>query len=175
MWWANTNQQMNANLTASESQSWRDTDKSEENFLERLVKHEATVIDAATGETDAMVTRFTTDLWKLAQEGGLTLSDQNPTNAELHELSNALIAFAMQKYYEEKDSSAGYNQELFTAAERSLIQALLPSLRDWTVQTGADGMVATDIIDGWDGDMTPLMKVGAGGTAGNDGEWRVAA
>ncbi|MEW6292449.1 MAG: hypothetical protein AB1544_03980 [Pseudomonadota bacterium] len=167
-----------------------------ENLLERLVKHEATVIDAATGETDAMVTRFTADLWKLAQEGGLTLSDQNPGNADLHELSNALIAFALQKYYEEKDTSDGYKKELFstdgianglrfdlgdvsetirtaleagkeadladakgfqyfanylkqeglfTAAERGLIQALLPSLRDWTVQAGQGGMTATDM------------------------------
>jgi Ca2+-binding RTX toxin-like protein len=151
MWWANTNQQMNANLTASESQSWRDTDKSDENFLQRLIRHQNGVAGLTVGETpataDQMLDRFTRDLWKLAQDGGLTMSDKNPTNADLHELSNALIAFAMQKYYEEKDSSAGYNQELFTAAERGLIQALLPSLRDWTVQAGQGGMTATDTLN----------------------------
>jgi|APLak6261671648_1056085.scaffolds.fasta_scaffold09199_1 hypothetical protein len=50
-----------------------------ENFLERIVKHEAGVFDPATGSisvaADAMVTRFTADLWKLAQEGGMTMTD----------------------------------------------------------------------------------------------------
>jgi len=174
-----------------------------ENFLERIVKHQATVINTTTGETDAMVTRFTSDMWKLAQDGGLTLSDQNSSNADLHELSDALIAFAMQKYYEEKQTSAGYNQELFTdlttagigsngihfdmadvseafatalannqklnlsdakgyqdflhylnqtnnglnAAERQLILSILPYMRDWYVQAGASGMLATDTLN----------------------------
>jgi hypothetical protein len=79
-----------------------------ENFLERLVKHEAGVQpDSTTGAAaipaDAMVTRFTSDLWKLAQDGGLTLTDQNSSNADVHELSKALTAFAMQFYYEDTE------------------------------------------------------------------------
>ena len=42
-----------------------DTDTANRNFLERLVQNE-------TG--NAMVTRFTSDLWKLAQEGGMTMA-----------------------------------------------------------------------------------------------------
>ncbi|MHB1429791.1 MAG: lipase family protein [Rhodocyclaceae bacterium] len=176
----------------------------DENFLERLVKHEAGVQDSI--QADAMVTRFTSDLWQLAREGGLTLTDQSGIFDQSNNLSKALTAFAMQFYYEDtanatdKDkhlftdlatAGAGSNglrfdladvsKELaaklnanqpidlagqdgssyvlkgyrylkdylgqsgqFTAAERGLIQAQLPSLRDWTVQAGQGGMTATD-------------------------------
>jgi Ca2+-binding RTX toxin-like protein len=178
----------------------RDTDlkSKEENLLERLVRHEAgnaPLPDGGTVSADAMVTRFTSDLWKLAQDGGLTMSDQNPTNAELHELSNALIAFAMQYYYEDTanavdaqkelfatdgianglrfdlgdvsekiraaleagkeadlDDAKGYQyfanylkqEGLFSAEERTQLEAWLPWMRDWTVQAGEGGMNATD-------------------------------
>lgn len=63
-----------------------------ENFLERLVKHEAGMRDPATGATvlttDAMVTRFTQDMWKIAQDGGFTLTNKD--------ITNTLVAFAMQ-------------------------------------------------------------------------------
>ena len=82
------------------------------NFLKLIVNHEAgrdprtNAIIAA----DAMVDRFTTDLWKIAQDGGLTLNDKH--------LSDALTAFVMQKYYDETQSSAGYNKTLFTRRHR---------------------------------------------------------
>ncbi|MBA3032901.1 MAG: DUF2974 domain-containing protein, partial [Actinobacteria bacterium] len=82
-----------------------DLKKAKENFLERLVKHEAGITGSLPA--DAMLTRFTRDLWKLAQDGGLTLRDGNPTNADLNEVSKALTAFAMQKYYEETADSTG--------------------------------------------------------------------
>lgn len=53
-----------------------------------------------------MAARFTADLWNLAQDGGLTLTEAK--------LSQTLMAFAMQKYYEEKNPNPGYNQQLFT-------------------------------------------------------------
>lgn len=93
------------------------TNDKNENLLERLVKHEAgmgTVLPA-----DAMVTRFNADLWKLAQDGGLTLKDGNLVNPNAHYVSNALIAFAMQKYYEETGTSPGYRRELFTDLAQS--------------------------------------------------------
>lgn len=94
------------------------SDKKYENFLEHLVKHEAGVRNPTSGattlEADAMVKRFTADLWKLAQDGGLTLKDGSLVNPNAHYVSNALIAFAMQKYYEETSTSAGYKKELFT-------------------------------------------------------------
>ena len=87
------------------------TDTDKRNLLEHLVRHE-TGVQGLLGP-DAMVTRFTTDLWKLAQDGGLTMTDGNSTNADLHELSNALIAFAMEKYYKEPLASVGVGETLF--------------------------------------------------------------
>ena len=82
----------------------QDTDPrtNKENLLDRLVKHEAGVRDPATGTTtllaDQMLDRFTRDLWKLAQGGGMTLKDGNSNSTWV---SSALTAFAMQKYYED--------------------------------------------------------------------------
>lgn len=91
------------------------TDTGVENLLERLVKHEAGVRDPVTGvntlPADQMVDHFTADLWKLAQGGGMTLKDGNSNSTWV---SRALSAFAMQKYYEETQGSAGYKKELFT-------------------------------------------------------------
>jgi len=80
-----------------------DADTANRNFLERLVQNE-------TG--NAMLTRFTSDLWKLAQDGGLTMADDSFASVKL--VSQTLIAFAMQKYYTETQASTGYNHELFT-------------------------------------------------------------
>lgn len=80
-----------------------------ENFLERLVKHQAGIDE--TLPADRMVERFTSDLWKLAQNEGMTVRDGLSSS---NWVSRALIAFAMQKYYEETLGSAGYAKELFT-------------------------------------------------------------
>ena len=176
------------------------------NFLEHLVKHEATVINTATGETDAMVTRFTADLWKLAQEGGMTMNEGVwAAYSNYNNISKALIAFAMQKYYEENNPNITYGTELFTdltkagtgsngiqfdmhdvskdvatamdsldpnvkvdlskakgyqyfqayldttsiftPQERAIIKSMLPAMRDWYVQAGAGGMIATDTLN----------------------------
>lgn len=78
------------------------------NFLELIVNHEAGRDPRTNTDItpDAMVTRFTSDLWKIAQDGGQTMSDSN--------LTDALIAFAMQKYYDESQTSAADRQELFS-------------------------------------------------------------
>ena len=189
-------------------------------LIDHLVRHESGVRDPVSGATiiaaDAMITRFTADLWKIAQDGGLTLTETN--------VSKTLMAFAMQKYYEETVTSAGYKKELFTDlstagtgsngirfdmahvsttfktafdnneklnladakgfdlyfknhltqstfthSERQLIQSLLPYMRDWTVQAGAGGMVATD-----DKNRGAFM-LGGTGSAANDSVWRIAA
>ena len=167
------------------------------NFLEHLVRHEAGV-QGSTGQSaiaaDAMVTRFTADLWKLAQDGGLTMTDGNPVSTQFKDVSKTLMAFAMQKYYEETSASAGYGSKLFsdvaggvqfhildvstkfataiinnqkldlndakgykeyfrnyllqggfTSTERSLIQSMLPYLRDWTVQAGTNALQSGDL------------------------------
>jgi Ca2+-binding RTX toxin-like protein len=88
-----------------------------ENFIERLVRHENGItgnpaLNELSVAADSMLTRFTNDLWKLAQDGGLTMADDSFAAVKL--VSQTLIAFAMQKYYTETQGSAGYNQELFT-------------------------------------------------------------
>ena len=74
------------------------TNKTNPNILDLLVNHQAgfdpRTQAAIAGGSDNMVTRFTSDLWNIAQAGGLTMSDKN--------LTDALIAFDMQKYYYEK-------------------------------------------------------------------------
>ncbi|MDO8891169.1 MAG: hypothetical protein Q7V00_04945, partial [Sulfurimicrobium sp.] len=80
------------------------TDKSDPNLLERLVKHESGAGTAIPA--DAMLTRFTADLWKIAQDGGLTLTDPI--------LSRALTAFAMQMYYEDTAHAIDKNKQLYT-------------------------------------------------------------
>lgn len=52
------------------------------NFLEHLVRHEAGNAPLPNGGTvvaDAMLTRFTADLWKIAQDGGLSINESNWT------------------------------------------------------------------------------------------------
>lgn len=132
-----------------------DTDKSNENFLERLVKHEAGIQGLLLA--DAMVTRFTSDLQKLAADAGLSVSGAD--------LTKSLIAFAMQAYYsgphggdadhelfkklsgginfDRSDIAAnlsdikGYVQYFqnylapLPAEERGLIDQYLPGLQDW--------------------------------------------
>ena len=85
--------------------------KPEPNFLERLVRHQAGM--GTDLPADDMVKRFTADLWKLARDGGLTMTDGNENDATLHKVSNALIAFAMQYYYEDTDNSKDSTRKLF--------------------------------------------------------------
>ena len=56
-----------------------------------------------------MVTRFTRDLWKLAQENGLTLTNSF--------IAKMLTAFAMQAYYEDTDNAKNKDKELFTVLD----------------------------------------------------------
>ena len=95
------------------------------------------------GETpipaDAMLTRFTNDLWKLAQDGGLTMSEGATLFGNLNNVSKTLIAFAMQKYYDETPTSAGYNKELFSAMtggvqfDRADVAATLSDAKGYTL------------------------------------------
>ncbi|MGA7178058.1 MAG: hypothetical protein WBX11_00525 [Thiobacillaceae bacterium] len=95
--------------------------KTAPNFLALIVNHQAgynpvskTSITSGNGSTgDNMVTRFTTDLWAIAQTGGLTMSDKN--------LTDALIAFDMQSYYSGANATDATGQkELFHAVTAGL-------------------------------------------------------
>ena len=59
---------------------------------------------------DQMLTRFTADLWKLAQDGGMTLKDGNSSTTWV---SKALTAFAMQMYYEDTANATNKDKQLF--------------------------------------------------------------
>ena len=83
------------------------------NLLEHLVRHQTGGVDGVQAGGDAMVTRFTADLWKLAQDGGLTLNDGNG-QSYWNNISKALIAFAMQFYYEDTANATNANKQLFT-------------------------------------------------------------
>ena len=127
----------------------------EENFIERLVRHQNGIVgNPITGETavraDAMLTRFTADLWKLAQDGGMTLKDGNHSNPDLHELSQTLTAFAMQKLDDK-------NRGAFMLGDTG---------SDKISSGGGDDFITTwrsgdDVLDG--------------GKAMNDSAWRFAA
>ncbi len=152
------------------------TKSSTPNFLEHIVRHEAGVRDPATGTPtiapDAMVTRFTKDLWTIAQTGGLTMSNSK--------LTNGLTAFAMQMYYENATAAANASKMLFSstgvsgglrfnfsdvastlsgakgmsqyvgaffetlpAVEQTALTTKLSGLNDWYFQAGASPMNAT--------------------------------
>src|SRR4029077_1550852 len=91
-----------------------------DNFIERLVRHQNGITgNPLTGElpvlADAMLTRCTNDLWKLAQDGGLTMSEGTTFfGNNLNNVSNTLIAFDMQKYYDEHLAAGATPTELFT-------------------------------------------------------------
>ena len=88
------------------------------NFLDRLVRQEAGGTLPSNGaviqDTD-MLTRFNADLWTLAPPGGMTRSDGDPADPGQNNVNQALIAFAMQKYYEEPTTGTDPLSPLFTA------------------------------------------------------------
>ncbi|MDO8742744.1 MAG: putative Ig domain-containing protein [bacterium] len=144
-----------------------------ENFIERLVRHQAGNIGGVPIGGDKMLDRFTTDLQKVAQDGGLTLTN--------NDIAKALIAFSMQMYYEKTTTDSKqlfdvanitgglhfdrndvvdttnaakgdkYFQTYLTAAfspqEQVLINSLLPVLRDWYIQAGTSALTATDTLN----------------------------
>ena len=159
------------------------TNTTEANLLEHLIRHQEGLDPAVPNDGDAMLARFTSDMWKIAQDGGLTMANS--------ELTKALTAFAMQKYYEEPASGADHGQTLFSEVEggirfnrgdvadtleavkgydkyfiyylatlpqieREVIIQKLPELLDWHIQAGSQGMTATA------GDLRAFMLGGDG-------------
>ncbi len=139
------------------------------NLLEHLIRHQTGVTGTGAIGADAMLDRFTTDLQKVAQDGGFTLTNEH--------ISRTLVAFAMQKYYEELPGGADYGKALFgdvagglhfdrevvadslgqakgyglyfqgyldglPAAEQAVVRQLLPAATDWFVQAGSQAMNA---------------------------------
>jgi len=118
-----------------------------------------------------MLDRFTADLWKIAQDGGLTMAN--------NDLTKALTAFAMQAYYDNRlaanetlfetntttvtggirfgrgdvadtlDNAKGYTMFLtnylatLPETELAIITQQLPNLLDWFIQAGNQAMTAT--------------------------------
>jgi Ca2+-binding RTX toxin-like protein len=147
-------------------------------FLENLVRHQAGITDVNTGAVvvapDKMLDRYTADLQKIGQDGGLTLTN--------NDLTKTLTAFSMQMYYENPLAS-GSNKTLFDTSgvtagglhfnrndvaanltdakgynlyfgnylsslpsnESALISSKLLALGDWYVQSGTSAMTATAV------------------------------
>jgi Ca2+-binding RTX toxin-like protein len=141
----------------------------ERNFLEHLIRHQ-TGNAPGVATADQMLDRFTSDLQKIAQDGGFTL-----TNAHI---TNTLVAFAMQMYYENPAASGSgkvlfsdvpggirfdrtdvaatlgqtkgwqlyfqnYLAESLTLEEHQIVERLLPAATDWFIQAGTVSMSAT--------------------------------
>ncbi|MDP2810697.1 MAG: hypothetical protein Q8O34_11165 [Rhodocyclaceae bacterium] len=105
----------------------RDTDKTDPNLLEHLIRHQIGIEGSI--EADRMLSRFTSDLQKLASDAGLSVPAAD--------LTKALIAFAMQAYYDgPRASDAGHR--LFETVgggvhfDRSDIAASLGSIKGYT-------------------------------------------
>jgi len=123
-------------------------DEPVENFLERLVKHQAGVQGSIPA--DAMVDRFTADLWKLAKDGGLTVSDwsQLLTGSGVpNNISQALIAFAMQKYYDERLAAGVTPEELFTDLGTGGIQFDITDISPALLEQWQQGEIKLDAKD----------------------------
>ncbi len=145
------------------------------NLLEHLLRHQIGVnsdplSSGAATAGDSMLDRFTSDLQKVAQDGGLTLTNAN--------LTNTLVAFAMQTYYENPEAAVAgktlftdvtggirfaradvaselqntkgwqlyfrnYLAEEFTADELRAVEPLLPDATDWFMQAGGSSLAAT--------------------------------
>ncbi|MDH4333136.1 MAG: hypothetical protein OEV89_11255 [Desulfobulbaceae bacterium] len=150
------------------------------NFLEHLVRHQEGLDPAVPNDGDAMLDCFTSDLWQIAQDGGLTMANKD--------LTNALTAFAMQAYYGNRPeanatffnaitggihfdradvadtlaAAKGYTKyftnylNTLPANERSLIVTQLSDLLDWYIQAGSQAMSATA------GDQRAFMLGGIG-------------
>lgn len=82
-------------------------------LLRRLLRHQFGVEGSV--EVDNMLTRFASDMAKLAQEGGLTMTDNDAAISNTSNVSKALIAFAMQMYYEDTPAAKDATKQLFTA------------------------------------------------------------
>lgn len=137
----------------------------EVNFLEHLIRHQEGV--QGSFAADAMLDRFTFDLQLIAQDGGLTMAN--------NDLTKALTAFAMQAYYFNRpesnatlfdaetdgihfdrmdvadtlEAAKGYTMyfskylDTLPANDRAIIEAQLPNLLDWYIQAGTQAMNAT--------------------------------
>ena len=137
----------------------------QENFIERLIRHQFGNAPGVSS-ADNMLTRFTNDMEKIAQEGGLTLANNH--------IAKMLMAFAMQMYYEKTTAA---DKQLFSAVtggirfnradianslsatkgnaylqdylasipveERSAITPNLSSLLDWYIQAGSSALNVT--------------------------------
>ncbi len=80
-----------------------------ENFLEHLVRH-GLAYGAPSPPRHGHAFR---DLWKLAQNGGMTLTDGISGAPDSRDLSKALVAFAMQFYYEDSVNATTNANSLF--------------------------------------------------------------
>lgn len=95
------------------------TDETKDDFKSKILRHQFGVEDSIN--PDKMLTRFASDMNKLAHDGGLTLQDglgseiSNSSTSPISNVSKALMAFAMQMYYEDTANAKDPNKHLFTS------------------------------------------------------------
>ena len=140
----------------------------ETNFAEKLIQSQVAV--SATHPEQGMLTRFTNDLYKIAAQGGLTITNEA--------MQKTLTAFAMQKYYADQpdstnelfntdgitdngglhfkmsdvaptlDQAKGYNLYFdnylngWKPEEKEQAKAVLEGTKDWYVQAGGPALEA---------------------------------
>ena len=157
----------------------------ETNFAEKLIQSQVAV--SATHPEQGMLTRFTNDLYKIAAQGGLTITNEA--------MQKTLTAFAMQKYYADQpdstnelfntdgitdngglhfkmsdvaptlDQAKGYNLYFdnylngWKPEEKEQAKAVLEGTKDWYVQAGVPALKAKA------GDQRAFM---VGGDNGDD-------
>ena len=96
------------------------------NILELLIQHQEGIQNVLT--PDNMLTRFTADLWQIAQAGSITMTDKT--------VSDALIACAMQSYYEGANSTDPTKvKQLFTTVTGGIEFAITDVSKTGTLDT----------------------------------------
>jgi len=125
------------------------TNTTKVNLLEDLIQHQ----NGPDPTVPDMLDCFTSDMWKIAQDGGLTMNsniDKVPTA-----ITNTLIVFAMQAYYGDR---LAVGETLFKSVEGGI---------------HFDRTKVSDTLD--DGDGNDWLNGGGFVGDNNDWNWRMAA
>jgi hypothetical protein len=144
-------------------------DNAKENFAEHLIRHQIGVnlTDEPAVTANDMLSRFTNDLYKICAQGGLTMTSGA--------MQKSLIAFAMEKYYTEQNSTSV--NEFFNTDGITDNGGLHFKFSDVaTSLTGADGakgynLYFQDYLNSW----TPEEKEQAQAVLEGTKDWYVQA
>lgn len=116
-------------------------DEIKSDLLRKLLRHQLGIEGAI--QPDEMLNRFAADMNKLAQPGGLTMTDGNGGffSSATNNISKALTAFAMQFYYENSANATDSSKELFAQITGGLLFDMADVSKDFATtleQSGKD-------------------------------------